>query len=205
MKHPDQAPLKNLNFKGMKDSDFLSISKFQNQPAGIFYNLPLCFPLLSLFSFIPCKFIAVRRESQCFSLLMLSIKQSTVNCHHVPPVFLGLPRQQQQLISVQPPERGTSSPLFLRLFPSKLQVLKQYPAQLLPLSSREASSSLNDAKPDKKPGTKVGIKGREKGAMAYSVVEHVVVLKLMLSELNSFDTSESLMEWRNLHKEMCKN
>jgi hypothetical protein len=41
--------------------------------------------------------------------------------------------------------------------------------------------------------------------MAYSVVEHVVVLKLMLSELNSFDTSESLMEWRNLHKEMCKN
>jgi hypothetical protein len=69
------------------------------------------------------------------------------------------------------------------------------------LSGHETPPFFNDAKPD----AKVGIKGREKGVMAYPVEEHVTVLKLILLEPNSFNASESLVEWRNLHQEMCKN
>jgi hypothetical protein len=41
--------------------------------------------------------------------------------------------------------------------------------------------------------------------VAYSVEEHFAVLKIMLSVPNSFNASASLMEWRNVHQEMCKN
>jgi hypothetical protein len=49
------------------------------------------------------------------------------------------------------------------------------------------------------------IKGREKGAVAYIVEEHVAVLQLMLSDCNAFNASESSVEWQNMHRAMCKN
>jgi hypothetical protein len=59
-----------------------------------------------------------------------------------------------------------------------------------PHSGRETPASVTDAKPDSK--SKI-IKGREKGAVAYSVEEHVAVLQLMLSDRNAFNASESFV------------
>ena len=46
--------------------------------------------------------------------------------------------------------------------------------------------------------------GREKGAYAYSAEEHSALLKLLMSEPNSFNSSESSPEWRKVHKDMVE-
>jgi hypothetical protein len=69
-----------------------------------------------------------------------------------------------------------------------------------PHSGRETPASVTDAKPD----SKSKVKGRDRGAMAYSVEEHVAALQLMLSDHNAFNASESSVEWQNLHLVMCK-
>jgi hypothetical protein len=47
--------------------------------------------------------------------------------------------------------------------------------------------------------------GREKGTYAYSAEEHSALLKLLMSEPNSFNSSESSPEWRKVHKDMIGN
>jgi hypothetical protein len=54
-----------------------------------------------------------------------------------------------------------------------------------PYSTMKSHSLGIDAKPDAKPN----INGREKGAVAYSIEEPVFVLKLILSEPNSFNAN----------------
>jgi hypothetical protein len=47
--------------------------------------------------------------------------------------------------------------------------------------------------------------GREKGAYTYSTEEHSALLKLLMCEPNSFNSSESSPEWRKVHKDMVEN
>jgi hypothetical protein len=63
-----------------------------------------------------------------------------------------------------------------------------------PYSGCETPLSITDAKPDSKPT----VKGGEKGAVAFTLDEHVAVLQPMLLELNAFNASERSVEWRKL-------
>jgi hypothetical protein len=47
--------------------------------------------------------------------------------------------------------------------------------------------------------------GREKGTYAYNAEEHSALLKLLMCKPNSFNSSESLPEWRKVHKDMIDN
>jgi hypothetical protein len=45
----------------------------------------------------------------------------------------------------------------------------------------------------------------KKGADAYSAVGHSALLKLLMSEPNSFNSSESSPEWKKVHKDMVES
>jgi hypothetical protein len=48
-------------------------------------------------------------------------------------------------------------------------------------------------------------KGREKGAVAYGVEEHLTLLRVVSATSNFFNSSETSPEWRAVYKEMCKS
>jgi hypothetical protein len=70
-----------------------------------------------------------------------------------------------------------------------------------PLSGRDTPTISDWQQAELKPV----VKGRERGAVSYSVPEHVALLQLMLTQPNSFNVSESSEEWRELHKQMCNS
>jgi hypothetical protein len=47
-------------------------------------------------------------------------------------------------------------------------------------------------------------KGREKGAVAYGVEEHLTLLRLVAATPDSFNCSESSPDWKGVYQEMCK-
>jgi hypothetical protein len=64
------------------------------------------------------------------------------------------------------------------------------------------NSSVGTSKTEKGGNNK---SGREKVAYAYSAEEHSALLKLLMSEPNSFNSSESSPEWRKVHKDMVES
>lgn len=73
--------------------------------------------------------------------------------------------------------------------------------KISPVSGRNTPTVHDAANAAVKPA----FKGQEKGAVAYSVEDHVAVLQLMLTQPKSFDASESSEEWRDLYQQMCKD
>jgi hypothetical protein len=69
-----------------------------------------------------------------------------------------------------------------------------------PLAGCDTPRISDAAKAEVKPIAK----GQEKGAVAYSVEEHVAVLQLMLSQPKASNASESSEEWRDLYQQMCQ-
>jgi hypothetical protein len=103
-------------------------------------------------------------------------------------VVIGLPPATINLSEHTEVEQQQSSFLFLPIH--KGIASERGLGATSPHSGCETPVSVTDAKPDSK--LKV-IKGREKGAVAYTVEDHVAVLQLMLLDCNAFNASESSM------------
>ena len=82
---------------------------------------------------------------------------------------------------------------------NRLVSIKQFNSDIDVSSARDAAVTNFDDN-----GTKVDEKkGREKGAIAYGVEEHLALLRVVSATSKSFNSSETSPEWRAAYKAMC--
>jgi len=94
------------------------------------------------------------------------------------------------------------SPLpILDMAGNRLVSIKQFNSDIDVSSDRDAAVTNFDDN-----GTKVDEKkGREKGAIAYGVEEHLALLRVVSATSKSFNSSETSPEWRAAYKAMCNS